>query len=178
MSETQRKTFSFDPSRDGARTDVWSVLEGTPTVSGGDYTLNEDSVISYEDFRGGTLKMKITVPTDPTPADNREFGFANNGTGDFATFKIDGTFLFSTTGNNEGSSAFRILPWSDGTVEDFTNEATVYEIRLEKANVKFIIDGVVKSQMSSASPLGPMGIYMSNANADNMVVNGVIVDGR
>lgn len=177
MLTTPRKYLSYDPARD-TEANFWVALTGSIAASGADLTVNADTLISIETFRSGNLKVEANIPAVPTVADDRKIGFTGQGTGAYAWFFVEGTALKCQVSDGNGSSDTVTISWSDGTIETWNGAVTTYEIQWDPGIVRFIINGVQRAQLSTGVPNGHMSAYLHNANADNLVVKQVTVDGR
>lgn len=177
MLTTPRKYLSYDPARD-TEASFWVALNGSISASGSDLTVNADTLISLETFNAGVLKVEANIPADPTALDDRKIGFSGQGTGAAAYFFVDGTALKCQVTNEDGESETVTISWSGGVIEDWSGNVATYEIRWDPGIVRFFINNVQRAQISSATPTGAMSVYLHNANADNMLVKQVTVDGR
>ncbi len=177
MLTTPRKYLSYDPARD-VEADFWIATTGAIAASGTDLTVNADTLVSLETFNAGVLKVEANIPADPTGGDDRKIGFSGLNTGAYAWFFVEGAALKCQVADGDGGTATETVTWSDGTINDYSGVVTTYEIRWEAGSVRFLINGVQRAQLSVGVPRTPMSVYVHNANADNMVVKQVTVDGR
>lgn len=177
MLTTPRKYLSYDPARD-AEAEFWVATTGSISASGTDLTVNADTLVSLETFNAGVLQVEANIPADPTALDDRKIGFTGLNTGAYAWFFIEGTALKCQVADGNGESDTITVPWSDGTIEDFSGNVATYEVRWDAGSVRFFINGVQRAQLSTGVPTGLMSVYLHNANTDNLVVKQVTVDGR
>jgi hypothetical protein len=167
------KFFVYDPTRQGYDTDVvWTTLTGTPSESGGNLDFNEASAIQNQDLLKGVLKMRVTVPTEPTEGDAREWGFHMPSTSSSILFEVDDEIFSAVVTDGKTDATERVeIAWN----EDWTDAPVDFEIRWRAGMADFIADGTRKATIAF-SPEGmslamtPMSIYVGNENEDGLLV--------
>lgn len=171
------KYFSFDPARD-TEAAVWVATTGSIVASGANLTVNADTLVSLETFNAGALQIRAEIPVVPTAADDRKLGFSGVGNGGYAWFNIDDDNVLCQIADGLGNTDEVEINWSDGTSENWTNIATTFEVRWDPGIVRFFVNGQQRAALSDGVPTGPMSIYLHNANADDLDIKQVTVDGR
>lgn len=176
MITTPRKRISYDPGRD-TEADIFVALTGSISADANNITVNADTLITKEVFDAGVLRAFVTIPTAPTASDDRKIGFSGNGSSEFAWFFVEGTALKCQVSNGEGAAESVTIDWSDGVIENWTNLKITMEVRWEAGSVRFFINGTQRAQLSGKVPRGPLSAFIRNANADNMLLAGLTVEG-
>jgi len=155
----------YDPIVKGYDTNFWATIAGTPAVASNKLRLNADTIASLAQFRYGRLKMAINVPVAPTSSQDKRFGFYNPGTDSGIFFDITDA-VFTVQVVLKGSSLYlETGTWAGHTTEQ------VFEIEWHKEGVVFLRAGNVVGSFAFDDGVDEaLGIYSSNANADNMDV--------
>lgn len=167
-------TFIYDPARQGYDASLWKTLAGTPSA-GSVITFNAATAIHYGDITKGEGTFVMNIPVEPTAGDERKWGFYSSATDKFIGFHVEDDQLYAKAGTAEAEIA-----WDD----DWTSAAVAFKIVWNAGDVKFYIDGTPVAHLSEDAdgtgviPAGPLALYVSNENADNMTMNSITVSTR
>jgi hypothetical protein len=174
-----RKNFVYDPKRQGYDTNLWKTLSGVPAINADKLRLNNASIIHYADLYGCNLTMRITLPAGPQQGDSRRFGLASVGLGAFLVFDINGAVFSIKAIDGLGNTKTTLVDFATAWVLTPTD----FEIRWNGTYADFVVNGVPTIDNITAAdkifaatyrlndiavPKGPLSIYISNTNADNM----------
>lgn len=167
--------FVYDPKRQGYDTTLWKSLTGVPAIAADKIVLNAGSTLSYSDLMQCDLKVTIEIPLAPAAFDSRSFGFANVSKGAYLMFNINGVDFTGYANDGEGHTKILVFSF-DPT---WAGTAVTFGIKWRAGYADFSANGVnlistedtgTYRMSNIAVPSEPMGIYFSNANADNMKI--------
>lgn len=181
-----RKSFYYDPIRQGYDTNLWKTISGAPAASG-DGRLSVDnaagiagSCIHYVDFVKGDISFNVNVPTAPAEGVTRMFGVSAPNTSLFIRFSVGSTFQCQVSdGTNTSSST---VAWNS----DWTGANVTYGIRWESGSAKFFINGTRVATISDTItlgvetitvPSGPLSLYLYDNADTSMTVGDIFVKG-
>lgn len=164
--------FYYDPVRQGYDSNTWSTISGAPSVVSNKLTLLNASIIHFSDILRGDATFNINIAT-PVAGDDVSFGFYDVNQLAGIGFRItdDELFADSFSGSELTSVA---IDWAS----DWNNTNTSFQVRWEAGRVDFLINGIVRANISDDSVSGnPLNLYISTDSADSLKVNYINVKG-
>jgi hypothetical protein len=171
-----RKSFYYDPIRQGYDTNSWRTISGAPALVGSRLSVDNSvgigaSAIHYVDFVKGEVTFDVNVPTAPTEGTNREFGMSSPNTSAYILFSLGSTFNCKTSDGTTTTTSSAIT-WESG----WTGANTLFKIRWEAGGAKFFINNVQVYAISDDSvPYGPLSLYLADDSEDSMTIGDIVV---
>jgi hypothetical protein len=171
-----RKSFTYDPIRQGYDTNSWRTISGAPALVGSRLSIDNSagigaSAIHYVDFVKGEVVFDVNVPTAPTPGTSRSFGASSPNTSSYVLFSFGAT-LTATCSDGITTTSSSAITWSD----DWTSANTIFKIRWEAGGAKFFINGTQVAVICDDSvPYGPLSLYFSDDSDSSMTVGDIVV---
>lgn len=139
---------------------------------------NAASAIQYGDVLKGDFRIKAVIPTIPAAGHARKFGLFSAHSGSGLYFEVTGT-TFQAVIKDGNANQTATAPITFETV--WAGEPLEFKIRWEANLVHFYIDGTRKATLSMTSAIDlastPLSIYISNSNADVMLVGNIEAQG-
>ena len=178
----------YDPYILGYDSSLLKVINGLePTVVSGKIRISAESgllptqVASLFTVMGGNLRMSVTIPVAPINGTASEMGyrsFANN-IKDSAYFNIQDDAFSAITTDKDGHVQSTAIPW----VAYWTARDLIYEIRMDKNRVVFLINNVVVADHYSGADVGGtltdvprkamLHLYLSNEAVSNLDISSI-----
>ena len=161
--------FLYDPSRQGYDdTSIWKTLSGSPSVSNDAIVLNNASIIQYADLRSCNLLMRLELPSIASDEKERSFGFRSNAMDEEIVFSIINTDVYIRA---KSSNSDPVELKVDIVSSDWFDQQADFEIRWRGPYADFLINGIKvleKYRINKSIPYGPLSVFLSNKNNDNM----------
>lgn len=171
-----RKSFYYDPIRQGYDTNSWRTISGAPALVGSRLSIDNSagigaSTIHYVDFVKGEMVFDVNVPTAPTTGTNREFGAMAPNTSAYILFSFGAT-LTAKCSDGITTTSSSAITWND----DWTSVNTIFKIRWEAGGAKFFINGTqVAAICDDSVPYGPLSLYLADDSDSSMNVGDITV---
>ena len=171
-----RKSFYYDPIRQGYDANSWRTISGAPALVGSRLSVDNAagigaSTIHYVDFVKGEMVFDINVPTVPTAGTSREFGASSPNTSAYILFSF-GSTLTCKTSDGVRTTASLPITWNP----DWTGANTFFKIRWEAGGAKFFINNTQVHAISDDSvPYGPLSLYLADDSDSSMTVGDIVV---
>ncbi len=168
----QTINFLYDPARQGYDTQTWSLLSGiTPVASSGVLEINSSTIYHYGDCVRGDFVINLNIPNAPKNGDSRIFGLYSYSQGAYLIFNITNA-VFSAQANDATNTNTTNITWQSA----WTGTNTEFRIKWEPGLAYFYVGGAWQATISTSSatgnptciPGGPMALYISNSNSDNL----------
>jgi len=181
--DTQKEMWKYNPAVDGYDEDyLLSALTGTPAISSSKLRLTSAGVISLQGFRNGSAEFTMTIPTAPTAADDREFGFSNNINNRKMVFDITDDVFSAKVYDVDGTIIdTKVIPWD----ASWTAASARYRITCGDRSVIFAIDDTIVARFEAIWDItteiignSSLSILISNGNADNLDVSLILFGGN
>lgn len=171
-----RKSFYYDPIRQGYDTNSWRTISGAPALVGSRLSIDNAAgigaeTIHYVDFIKGEVTFDVNVPTAPTTGTHRSVGLSSPNTSAYILFSFSDTLTCKTSdGTNTTSSS--AITWDS----NWTGANTIFKIRWEAGGAKFFINGTQVAATSDVSvPYGPLSLYLADDAESSMTVGDIVV---
>lgn len=171
-----RKSFYYDPIRQGYDTNSWRTITGAPAISGSRLSLDNAAgigaaIIHYVDFVKGEIVFDINIPTVPTAGTSREFGVSSPNTSAYILFSLGESLTCKTSDGTTATTSSEIT-WESA----WTSANVSFKIRWEPGGAKFFINNVQVYAVSDASvPYGPLSLYLTDDAESSMTVGDIVV---
>ena len=171
-----RKSFYYDPIRQGYDTNSWRTISGAPALVGSRLTLDNQAgigaaIIHYVDFVKGEMVFDVNVPTVPTAGTNRSFGASRPNTSAYILFSLGATLTCITSDGTTTTSSSAIT-WDS----NWTSANTIFKIRWEAGGAKFFVNNTQVYAVSDDSvPYGPLSLYLSDDSDSSMTIGDIVV---
>ena len=171
-----RKSFYYDPIRQGYDTNSWRTISGAPALVGSRLTLDNQAgigaaIIHYVDFVKGEMVFDVNVPTVPTAGTNRSFGASRPNTSAYILFSLGDTLTCITSDGTTTTSSSAIT-WDS----NWTSANTIFKIRWEAGGAKFFVNNTQVYAVSDDSvPYGPLSLYLSDDSDSSMTIGDIVV---
>ena len=119
-----RKSFYYDPIRQGYDTNSWRTISGAPALVGSRLSIDNSagigaSIIHQVDFVKGEMVFDVNVPTAPTSGTNRSFGASSPNTSAYILFSFSGT-LNCITSDGTTTTSSGTIAWDPNAMSSFT----------------------------------------------------------
>jgi hypothetical protein len=172
-----RKSFYYDPIRQGYDTNSWRTISGAPALVGDRLSVDNaagiaGSAIHYVDFVKGEMIFNVNVPAAPSASgDTREFGASSPNSLAYVLFSFGDT-LTCKTSDGITTTTSSAITWNS----DWTGANVVFKIRWEAGGAKFFINGTQVYAISDDSvPYGPLSLYIYDASESSMTIGDISV---
>lgn len=162
--DVPRTGFMYDVTTRGLDASFWKTLSGTPSVSSNKLRLTSAAITSYTQFKYGTFRFAVNVPTTPSAGEAKKWGLLapSAATVGAAYFEITGATFRAVSYDESGTAQTTTITWDSWeTVE------TIFEIEWEKDFVIFKVAGTAVATHQTRVGNVPLPLYLINSDADN-----------
>lgn len=164
-----KRSFYYDPYRQGYDTNLWKTLQGAPSVVLGRLIVNHGEIIHYGDIMKGMFEFNLNIPSGPGTGDVRLFGLYQPSANTYLYFSIGAT-MKAMASDGEGHTSEQAITWS----ADWAGSDIEYVIKWEAGSARFYINGTQVAILSGDSiPRDPMSLYILDDSDDNMTVGDI-----
>jgi len=164
-----KRSFYYDPYRQGYDTNLWKTLQGAPYTSLGRLIVNHGEIIHYGDIMKGQFEFNLNLPSGPGTGDNRLIGLFQPSANTYLYFSIGAT-MKAMASDGEGHTSEQAITWS----ADWAGKNIEYTIRWEAGSARFLVNGSQVAILSGDSiPRDPMSLYVLDDSNDNMTVGDI-----
>lgn len=161
----QRTGFAYDCLVRGLDASFWKTIAATTSAASNKIRLASGGAIaSYTQFRYGTFRFALNVPTTPSAGEAKKWGLLMPAapTVGSAYFEITATTFRAVSYDEDGNAQTTTITWSS-----YENAETLYEIEWESDFVIFKVNGVAKATHQTRVGNIPLPLYLINSDADN-----------
>lgn len=173
VTKQNLKSFAYLPKVFEYSTSFWKTLSGTPTFTTPNLVFSNATATSLASFKGGSLRMELTLVAAPAGGHSRKFGFYNIQTDECICFQVDGEIFSAIHIDKDGNSLANTITWVAG----WTNTNTDFEIIWEKSTARFLVNGSELGTLTLDSSVLPLQIFISSNVVESMLLKSLVVQG-
>ena len=172
MPDFTRQNFVYDPLRQGYDINLWTTIQGVPSVSLGRITVNHGVAVHNGDILRGEITFSVNIPDAPGGDDSRLFGLYQPGRSAYMVFAV-GANLTVQTSDGTTTDSSSTIPWDsawEGANVDF-------KIRWEAGTVKYFIAGTqVYAYTGNGVPTCPTSLYLFDDSGAGTSFGSIVVN--
>ncbi len=160
-----RTGFAYDCLVRGLDASFWKTIAATASAASNKIRLaSGGNICSYTQFKFGTFRFALNVPTTPSAGEAKKWGLlmpaaATTGA---AYFEITGATFRAVSYDDSGNAQTSTVTWTA-----YEAVETVFEIEWESDFVIFSINGTVVANHQTRVGKTPLPLYLINSDADN-----------